>query len=200
MANQDDIIHEEILQAALNLYRKSGPTKVTMDNLANATGRSRSSLYYYFKNRDEVFQAVLERIAEDVSAEIRAAVASAENLNDRIYAFCLTKMKTSEAWKRVFLTMDQLMSADELTRQTKLMDALHKKLIYMERGILIETMATAGQQSARILDNAELDMLAFIISSGIRGIRREVYEHNDPHNAKAAAQLLSNMVTNWLKI
>ena len=80
------------------------------------------------------------------------------------------------------------------------MDALHKKLIYMERGILIETMATAGQQSARILDNSELDMLAFIISSGIRGIRREVYEHNDPHNAKAAAQLLSNMVTNWLKI
>jgi AcrR family transcriptional regulator len=198
--SQDDLIHEEILQAALNLYRKSGPTKVTMDNLANATGRSRSSLYYYFKNRDEVFQAVLERIAEHVAAEIRVAVGSAENLNDRIYAFCLTKIKTTEEWKRVFLKMDQLMGADELTRQTKLMDALHKKLIYLERGILTEVMAAAGRQSDRILDNAELDMLAFIISSGIRGIRREVYEYNDPHNAKAAAQLLSNMVANWLKI
>src|ERR1700761_9119658 len=199
MTSQDDIIHHEILQAALRLYRKSGPTKVTMDNVANATGRSRSSLYYYFKNRDDIFQAVLEQLAKDVAAEIRLAVAAAENLNDKIYAFCSTKIKTSEEWKRVFSAMDQLMDADEKSKHTKLMDALHKKLIYLERGILIEAMTAADYQSARILSNAEMDTLAFIISSGIRGVRREIYEHNDPHDAKTAVTLLSAMVTKWLQ-
>lgn len=199
MANQDDIIHQEILQTAVRLYRKSGPTKVTLDNVAKATGRSRSSLYYYFKDRDEIFHAVLNQIAEDVANEIRLAVASVENLNDKIYAFCSTKIKTTEEWKRVFHAMDLLMTADEKSKHSKLMDALHKKLIYLERGILTEAMSTSTSQPVRIMSNDELDMLAFIISSGIRGIRREIYDHNDPHDVRAAAQLLSNIVAKWLQ-
>ncbi len=199
MTNQDDIIHHEILQVALRLYRKSGPSKVTMENVAKATGRSRSSLYYYFKNRDEIFQAVLDRIAEDVAVEIRLAVAAAVNLNDKIYAYCSTKIKTSQEWKSVFSAMDQSMDADEKSKHTKIMDALHKKLIYLERGILTEALSAVGRQPARVLGNAEQDMLAFIISSGIRGIRREIYDHNDPHDAKAAAALLSDMVAQWLQ-
>jgi AcrR family transcriptional regulator len=198
MTSPDDITYQEILQAAVKLYRKAGPTKVTMDNVAKATGRSRSSLYYYFENRDSIFQAVLDRIAEDVAAEIRVALAAADNLNDKIYAFCSTKIKTSEEWKRLFSTMDQLMSADEISKHSKLMDSLHKKLMYLERGILTEAFSAAAPQPGRPLNSAELDMLAFIISSGIRGIRREVYDHNDPHDAKAAAKLLSDMVTKWL--
>lgn len=201
MIGQDDITHQEILQAALRLYRKAGPSKVTMENVAQATGRSRSSLYYYFKNRDEIFQAVLDRIAEDVAAEIRLAVTAAESFNAKIYAYCSTKIKTSQQWKLVFTAMDQLLDADEKSKHTKLLDALHKKLIYLERGILTEAIvAAAGQQGARIVESAEQDMLAFIISSSIRGIRREIYDHNDPHDAKAAAQLLSNILARWLHI
>lgn len=198
MTNQDDIIHEEILQAALRLYRKYGPSKVTMENVANATGRSRSSLYYYFKNRDEIFQGVLKRIPEDIAAEIRIAVTAAGNLHDKIYTFCLIKINTAYAWKLVFSAMDQVMSADEISRHTKFIDAMHKKLIYLERGILTEILSAESHGAGRIPDSAEQDMLAFIISSGIRGIRREIYDYNDPHDAKAAAHLLSDMVTKWL--
>ncbi len=200
MTSQDDIIHQEILQAAVRLYRKYGPTKVTLDNVAKATGRSRSSLYYYFKNRDEIFQAVLDRITADVAGEIRLAVAAAENLNDKIYAFCLTKIKTSAEWKHVFHTMDQLMSAVEKSKHTKLMDALHKKLIYLESGILTEALSANGREAGRVPGNTEVDMLAFIISSTVRGVRREIYDYNDPHDAKAAAQLLSDMVAKWLQL
>jgi AcrR family transcriptional regulator len=195
MANQDDIIHQEILQAALRLYRKWGPTKVTMDNVAKATARSRSSLYYYFKNRDEIFQAVLDRIAEDVANEIRTAVSMAVDLNNKIYAFCVSKIKTSQEWKPVFSAIDQLMNADEKSKHIKFLDALHLKLMYLERGILTEALSADGRSHTP----AELDMLAFIISSTVRGIRREVFDHNDPHDAKAAATLLSDIVTKWLQ-
>jgi AcrR family transcriptional regulator len=199
MITQDDPIHEEILQAALQLYRKYGPTKVTMDNVAQATGRSRSSLYYYFKNRDEIFQAVLDRVTHDVAQEIRVAVNAADTLNEKIYAFCLTKIKTSEAWKRLFKAMDLLMSADEKSKHTQFMDALHNKLIYLERGILTEILSEAAKQTGRNISHLEQDLLAFILSSSIRGIRREIYEYNDPHDGKAAAQLLSDMVAKWMQ-
>jgi len=199
MTSQDDIIYQGVLQAALRLYRKSGPTKVTMDNVAKATGRSRSSLYYYFKNRDEIFQAVLERIAEDVATEIRIAVTAAVSLHDKIYAYCSTKIKTTQEWKRVFSTMEQTMDADEKSKNSKGMDALHKKLIYLEMAILTDALSAHSIQPARMLSNGEQDVLAFIISCGIRGIRREIYDNNDPHDEKATVQLLSNMVTKWLR-
>jgi len=198
VTSQDDIIHEEVLQAALRLYRKHGPTKVTMDNLAKATGRSRTSLYYYFKDREAIFQAVMNRIAEDVADEIRQAVTAAANLNDKILAFCLAKIRTSDGWKHVFHTMDQLMGADDKSKHTKLMDSLHKKLIYLERGILVDVLSLAVAETGRTVAAAELDMMAFIISSSVRGIRRELNDFNDPHDAKGAAGLLSAMVAKWL--
>lgn len=197
ITSQDDIIHEEVLQAALRLYRKHGPTKVTMDNLAKATDRSRTSLYYYFKDRDAIFQAVMNRIADDVADEIRLAVTSAVSLNDKIYAFCLAKIRTSDGWKHVFHTMDQLMGADDKSKHTKLMDALHKKLIFLERGILVDVLST-GKSAEHMPSATELDMMAFIISSSVRGIRRELNDFNDPHNAKDAARLLSDVVAKWL--
>src|ERR1700761_230120 len=92
-ASQDYIIQQEILKAAIRLYQKFGPNGFTMDDLANATGRSRTSLYYYYKNRDEIYQAVMDKIALDMVAEIRQAVAAAETLRDKLYTFCDAKLK-----------------------------------------------------------------------------------------------------------
>src|ERR1700744_1510253 len=110
---QDDIIQQEILKAAIRLYQKFGPNGFTMDDLAAATGRSRTSLYYYYKNRDEIYQAVMDKIARDMAAEIREAVAQAETLQDKIYAFCHTKLKASENWKKVFDAMLSSMNEEE---------------------------------------------------------------------------------------
>lgn len=199
MTGQDDIIQEEILQAALRLYRKSGFAKVTMDNVAKATGRSRSSLYYYFKNRDEIFQAVLGRIAQDVAGAIRNAVTAGTTLNEKISAFCTIKIKTSQEWKVVFTAVDQVLSADEQSKHTKFLDALHKKLIYLENGILMDALSAAGTAPGRQLKNADLDMLSFIISSSVRGIRREIYDHDDPHDVNTAIQLLTGMIVKWIQ-
>ena len=80
------------------------------------------------------------------------------------------------------------------------MDALHKKLMHLESGILVEALSGFGGQNERIANNAEFDMLAFIISSSVRGVRREFIEHNDPHDPKAASRLLSDMIAKWLQL
>ena len=104
-AHQDDIIQQEILKAAIRLYQKFGPNGYTMDDLASATGRSRTSLYYYYKNRDEIYQAVMDKIAQDIAAQIRKAVTAVTTLRNKIYIFCDSKLKASESWKKVFKAM-----------------------------------------------------------------------------------------------
>ena len=198
-ASQDDIIQQEILKAAIRLYQKFGPNGFTMDDLAAAAGRSRTSLYYYYKNRDEIYQAVMDKIARDIAAGIRQAVTAAETLRDKIYAFCDTKLKTSEEWKKVFSAMMATMDAEEQSNHAKVMYSWHKRLIHYESVILNEILAGATRRKEmQAISPGDQDTLVFLIYSGIRGVRREIFELNDPHDLKAALQLLTDMVVKWL--
>ena len=199
-ASQDDNIQQEILKAAIRLYQKFGPNGFTMDDLASATGRSRTSLYYYYKNRDEIYQAVMDKIARDMAADIRQEVAAAETLRGKIYAFCDTKLKASEQWKKVFSAMMASMDEEEQSKHAKVMYNWHKKLIHHESMILNEILADATRRKEiRAIPPGDQDTLVFLIYSGIRGFRREIFELDDPHDMKAALRLLTDMVVKWLK-
>ncbi|WP_345990272.1 helix-turn-helix domain-containing protein [Chryseobacterium sp. Chry.R1] len=54
--SQEEILKSQILQTAQDLYQRYGIKKVTMDDVAKAVGKTRSALYYYFKNRDELLR------------------------------------------------------------------------------------------------------------------------------------------------
>lgn len=197
----DDVVRQEILRVALRLYRKFGPHKVTMDEVANATGRSRTSLYYYYKSRDEIFQAVLDTIVNDVAEELRHAAAAEHTLTDKLYAFCMAKVRTTQEWKSILNVWSQESHDKAKYSQGKEVDALHKKLIYQESIILNEILSSAiSKKEIRAISPAEMDTLSFVISSGIRGLRREVYDINDPHDIKTAVRLLSNMIAGWLAL
>ena len=198
-AKADDIVQEEILREAIRLYRKYGPAKVTMDEVANATGRSRTSIYYYYKNREEIFQAVLDTIIDDVVREIKHAVNGVDKIQEKISAFCLTKIKTSESWHHVFKAMWISMNAEEKTKHTKMMEILHSKLVYHE-GLIIREILAEGirKNEIRPISPADQDMLGFILSGSIRGLRNEIYDKNDPHDMQAALRLLADMISKWV--
>jgi AcrR family transcriptional regulator len=195
----DDMVQEEILRAAIRLYRKHGPAKVTMDEVANATGRSRTSLYYYYKNREEIFQAVLDTIVDDVIKDIRHAVNTAVGISEKISAFCFAKITTSGNWRHVFKAMWTSMNAEERTKHTRIMEILHGKLVYNEGIIIKEILAESiNKNEIRPITLAEQDMLGFIVSSSIRGLRNEIYDKNDPHDMKDALRLLADIVSKWV--
>jgi hypothetical protein len=76
----------------------------------------------------------------------------------------------------------------------------HKKLIHHESVILNDILAGAiRRKEMRTIPPGDQDTLVFLIYSGIRGFRREIFELNDPHDLEAALQLLTDMILKWLK-
>jgi hypothetical protein len=66
--------------------------------------------------------------------------------------------------------------------------------------ILNEILADAARhKDIRAISPGDQDMLVFLISSGIRGLRREIFELDDPHDLKTALRLLTDMVVKWLR-
>lgn len=50
---------DRILIGALNVFKSKGLEGATMDEIANASGFGKGTLYYYFKSKEEVFSAIL---------------------------------------------------------------------------------------------------------------------------------------------
>ena len=50
---------DRILSGALSVFKESGLDGATMDEIANASGFGKATLYYYFKSKEDVFSAIL---------------------------------------------------------------------------------------------------------------------------------------------
>lgn len=56
---------KEIISAAEKLFYAKGFDTVTMDEIADAVELSKGSLYVYFKNKDSLFFAIVDRVHKD---------------------------------------------------------------------------------------------------------------------------------------
>ena len=65
-----------ILDVAARLFAERGVESVTLGDVARAAAVSRPLVYFYFKDRDELFQAAVERANERLYDRFVAAVAS----------------------------------------------------------------------------------------------------------------------------
>ncbi len=58
---KDEIAKEEIKNQAQKLFKQFGLKKTTMDEIASACGKAKSTLYHYYSSKEEVFEAVVDR-------------------------------------------------------------------------------------------------------------------------------------------
>jgi len=83
----------QFILAAGKVFNQYGFKKTTMDDIAFAAGKGKSSLYYYFKNKEEVFEAVVENEAEHLKAEIYSAINGAVRATDKLRVYIQARMK-----------------------------------------------------------------------------------------------------------
>ena len=68
--NKDELMVREILATAKKLFAQHGLKKTTMEDIANALGKGKSTLYYYFPGKTEIFEAVVASCAKMFNAAI----------------------------------------------------------------------------------------------------------------------------------
>ncbi|HIE30743.1 TPA: TetR/AcrR family transcriptional regulator, partial [Candidatus Poribacteria bacterium] len=52
---------EFIIEASRELFARFGLKKTTMDEIAKKCGMSKATLYYYFKSKEDIFRAVIDK-------------------------------------------------------------------------------------------------------------------------------------------
>ena len=54
--SKKNIARENILRTAREIFSKYGYKKTTLDDIANAVRKGKSSLYYYFSSKEDCFR------------------------------------------------------------------------------------------------------------------------------------------------
>ena len=67
---------ERLLDVARQLFASNGVEKTTMNDIATASDKGRRTIYTYFKNKKEIYDAVIERESEAIVMKLKAVVMS----------------------------------------------------------------------------------------------------------------------------
>lgn len=194
ITSKEDQIRESIILAAQQLFQQYGLHKVTMEDIARAMGKGKSSLYYYYKSKEEIFEAMLDREIDNVLAKVAEAVARATTAEEKLCTFCLTRFE--ELGRRAAL---HSMLVGEVMRDMEFVHHIRRQCRLREGALLKQILTmnstAAGQPGLSV---ADLDAVVFVVLGGLHGLDQEMIFNGHSTLLEPAIRILSRALLRGL--
>jgi AcrR family transcriptional regulator len=95
MINKEEFRRKVIITAG-KIFSRYGFKKTTMDEIAKALKMGKSSIYYYFESKEEIFEAVVLWEANILRNELTTAIKAVESPIDKMSNYVFVRMKSFE--------------------------------------------------------------------------------------------------------
>ncbi len=168
---KDDHIREEILEEAQKLFRQFGLKKTTMEDIAKAMGKGKSTLYYYFCSKEDIFDAVILKEMGEVFNSVAQAVEKAVSAEEKLKAFTITKIKSVQKKANLYKIV-----RGEMQENMRCMKHLHAEYDIQETKLVREILkfGVENGEFTRLIIK-ELDILPSVMVSSLRGLERDMF-------------------------
>lgn len=87
---------EKIVLVSSEIFSQYGFKKTTMEEIAVALRKGKSSIYYYFKSKEEIFEAVIDKEAQMLKNELSAAIKNTNDPETRLRNYVKVRMESFE--------------------------------------------------------------------------------------------------------
>jgi AcrR family transcriptional regulator len=95
MVNKEEL-RKKIVITAGQIFSRFGFKKTTMGEVAKALKMGKSSMYYYFSSKEEIFEAVVLQEANILRNELTTAIKSVESPTGKMEKYVFVRMKAFE--------------------------------------------------------------------------------------------------------
>jgi len=95
MVNKEEF-RKKIIITSGQIFSRFGFRKTTMDEIAAALKMGKSSIYYYFDSKEDIFEAVVLYEANILRNELTKAIKSVESPIGKMENYIFVRMKTFE--------------------------------------------------------------------------------------------------------
>lgn len=163
-----DKFRERIVKISSEIFSQYGFKKTTMEEIARALRKGKSSIYYYFKSKEEIFEAVIDNEAQVLKDELTTAIKSTKDPEERLRLYVRVKMEAFEKLSNYYnaIFSSELDHFDFIEKQREKYD---RNEIALFRYIL-----WAGVQSGHFnLKDTRLAALA--VQTALKGLERPLF-------------------------
>ena len=95
MVNKEEY-RKKIIVTSGQIFSRYGFRKTTMDEIARALKMGKSSVYYYFQSKEQIFEAVVLFEANILRNELTRAIKSVDSPVDKMRNYVFVRMKAFE--------------------------------------------------------------------------------------------------------
>lgn len=159
---------EQIVRVSSEIFSKFGYKKTTMEEIARALRKGKSSIYYYFPGKDEIFEAVIDREAQVLKDELSRAIRGTRDPEERLRRYVFVRMRAFEKLSNYYNAIfnRDLDHFDFIEKQRQKYD--------MSEIALIRYMLWLGVKSGHFnLSNTGLTALA--VQTALKGLERPLF-------------------------
>lgn len=90
----NDEVREQVVQAARQVFARYGYKKTALDDIAREAKKGKSTIYYYFKSKDDIFKAVIDAEAEIRSRAIEEQISQIGDPKLKLKTYIYIRMRT----------------------------------------------------------------------------------------------------------
>lgn len=104
MINKEEFRKKVIITAG-QIFSRYGFRKTTMEEIARELKMGKSSIYYYFESKEEIFEAVVLYEANILRNELTTAIKSVDSPVEKMKSYVFVRMKTFEKLSNYYNTI-----------------------------------------------------------------------------------------------
>lgn len=169
-----DEIRENILGVAQGIFSRFGFKKTTMEDIAKAARKGKSTLYYYFKSKEEVFEAVVDYEASIMTNKLLLIVENEKiDPKEKLRQYILTRMKMFDELSNLYVTLKQ-----DMLEQYAFVQKYRKKYDELEMSFIAKILRQGNEKEIFNVKEENLDAVAFTLSTAMKGLEIPFFTEN----------------------
>ncbi len=181
-----------IFESAILVFSECGYNGSAMDEIASRAGVAKGTLYYHFKNKEDIFKFIITEGLNVMTEEIEEAINAEENPIEKLKALCRIELNLVYKYRDFFkVLMSQLWG--EQVRQYELRDQIHNYIQYIEQYI-------KDAMDGGYLKSGETSFIAYTLFGTL--CSASVYEmiHKDKADVEIVIDSLMKYILNGIGI
>jgi AcrR family transcriptional regulator len=184
-----DEVKEAIVNVARHIFSRFGFRKTTMDEIAIASKKGKSSIYYYFASKEEIFQAVVEKEALILRQELINAINQDDSPANNLKAHVLVRMRSMEKLANFYSAIK-----DDYLSHLDFIEKIRKK--YDQEEIqMMENILKEGVQN-NIFEIDDTSLAAIAIVTALKGMEIPLFWGVEEHDIERRLDHLINILFN----
>ena len=160
---------EYLMLAALNVFYRKGVARTSLNEIAQEAGVTRGALYWHFKNKEDLFDALFQRICDDIescmSEDISESDGSLNHFRNMLLHF-FERLENNELHRKFY---NILSLKCEHTEQNSAVVAVFNKHELQWREKISSLLSKAVLQSA-LSEDLDTDMAIIYLKSTFDGL------------------------------